>query len=68
MLEPGSTLSYVTPFVGRKLDILPDVLIEPFSVCTPMGDYVVAKRVYKKCRVIVPNRVALVDFVGVEIF
>ena len=37
LLDPGATLSLVTPLVARKFDVLPDILIEPFSVCTPNG-------------------------------
>ncbi|XP_015086975.1 uncharacterized protein LOC107030088 [Solanum pennellii] len=44
-LDPGSTLSFVTPLVATKFDVLPNVLIEPFPVCTTMVDSVVAKRV-----------------------
>ena len=54
-LDLGDTLSLVTPLVARKFDILPDVLIEPFLVCNPMCDSVVAKRVYRKCLVMIPK-------------
>ena len=54
LLDPASTLSVVTSLVTRKFDILSDVLIEPFSVCTPMGDSVVAKIVFRKCLVRCP--------------
>ena len=54
--------------VARKFDVLPDVLIEPSSVCTPMGDSVVGKRVYKECPVMLPNRVSLADLVEFDIF
>ena len=42
LLDPGATLYFFTPLVDRKFDVLPNVSIEPFSVCTPMGDSVVA--------------------------
>ncbi|XP_049397319.1 uncharacterized protein LOC125861475 [Solanum stenotomum] len=38
MTDPGATLSFVTPFVAMKFEIFPDVLEEPFSVSTPVGD------------------------------
>ena len=31
-LDLGATLSFVTPLVARKFDVLRNVLIEPFSV------------------------------------
>uniref|UniRef100_M1DCG5 Gag-pol polyprotein n=1 Tax=Solanum tuberosum TaxID=4113 RepID=M1DCG5_SOLTU len=45
LLDPGGTLSFVTPLVAMKFDILTDVLEEPFSVSIPVCDSVVAKRV-----------------------
>ena len=68
LFDIGATLSFVTPFVARKFNVLPDVLIEPFSVYTPMGDFVVAKRVYRKCHVMLPNRVNLADSVELDMF
>ncbi|KAH0673847.1 hypothetical protein KY284_024934 [Solanum tuberosum] len=35
LLDPGSTLSFLTPFVAMKFEILPKVLLESFSVSTP---------------------------------
>lgn len=43
LLDPGATLSFVTPYVSMKFDMLPEVLLEPFLVSTPFGDSVVAK-------------------------
>ena len=42
---------------------MPDILHEPFVVSTPVGELVVAKRVYKKCRIMLPNRVSYVELV-----
>ena len=32
LVDPSTTLSFVTPLVAKKFDILPDVLHEPFIV------------------------------------
>ena len=45
LLFPGATLSFVTPLVASKFDILSNILIETFMVSTPVGELVVAKRV-----------------------
>ncbi|XP_060217036.1 uncharacterized protein LOC132644459 [Lycium barbarum] len=37
LMDPGSTLSYVTPYVARKFGIAPEKLKEPFEVSTPVG-------------------------------
>uniref|UniRef100_M1BQ68 Gag-pol polyprotein n=1 Tax=Solanum tuberosum TaxID=4113 RepID=M1BQ68_SOLTU len=44
LLDPSATLSFVTPFVAMKFDVLPETLTKPFSVSTPVGDSVVAKK------------------------
>lgn len=49
MLDMGSTLYYVTPFVvvhvGFGLECIHDI----FCVLTLMGDSVIAKKVYRGC-------------------
>uniref|UniRef100_M1DFK3 Gag-pol polyprotein n=1 Tax=Solanum tuberosum TaxID=4113 RepID=M1DFK3_SOLTU len=42
LLDPGATLSM--PYMAIKFDVLPDVLLEPFSLSTPVDDSIVAKR------------------------
>ena len=48
LLDPGSTLSYVTPYVAVCFGFEPDMIFELFSVSTPVGNSVVARKVYKK--------------------
>ena len=38
LLDVGATLSFITPLVAKKFDILPDILHEPFIVSTPVGE------------------------------
>ena len=64
LLHPGATLSFLTPLVAMKYDILPDILDEPFSVFIPVGDSVVVNRVYKGCLIFWPSRFTLVDLIG----
>ncbi|WMV58573.1 hypothetical protein MTR67_051958 [Solanum verrucosum] len=42
---PKQNLFRELPRCGNRFDMLPDVLIEPFSVSTPVGDSVLAKRI-----------------------
>ncbi|KAH0644675.1 hypothetical protein KY284_032559 [Solanum tuberosum] len=62
----GATLSFVTPSVAMKFEILSEVLLEPFTVSTPVGYSVVAKRVYRSCPISLSDRVTLVDLVELE--
>uniref|UniRef100_M1DCD2 Gag-pol polyprotein n=1 Tax=Solanum tuberosum TaxID=4113 RepID=M1DCD2_SOLTU len=66
LLDAGATLSFVTPYVAMRFDVLPDVLLEPFSISTLVGDSIVAKRVYRKCPVSLSHRVTLVDLVELD--
>ena len=66
LLDPGDTLSFVTPLVAKKFNILPDVLHEPFIVSTTMGELGVEKRVYRNCPIILPNRVFYVELVELD--
>ena len=49
LLFPGATLSFGFPLITKRFDSLPDVLHKPFIVLTPVGESVVAKRVYWNC-------------------
>ncbi|XP_069146008.1 uncharacterized protein [Solanum lycopersicum] len=66
LLDPGDTLSIVTPLVAKKFDILPDILNEPFMVSTSVVELVVAKRIYRNCPIIFVNRVTHVELVELD--
>ena len=59
-MPSGATLSFVTPLVAKKFNILPDNLHEPFIVSTPVGESVFVERVYRNCPIMLPNRVSYV--------
>ena len=63
LLDPSANLSFVTPLVAKKFDVLPNILSEPFSVTTLVNDSVVAKRVFRSCPIYLPDRVTWVDLV-----
>ncbi|KAH0736064.1 hypothetical protein KY285_011771 [Solanum tuberosum] len=63
LLDPGSTLSFVTPYMVMRFDILPYVILGPFCISTPVGDSVVVNRVYKKCPISLYHRVNHVNLV-----
>jgi len=49
-----------------KFEILHEVLVEPFSVSTPVGNSVVAKRLYRSFPIFLFHRVILVDLVELD--
>ena len=63
LLDPGATLSVVTPLVAKKFDILLDILNESFMVTNQVGALDVTKRVYRNCPIMLPNRVTHVELV-----
>ena len=63
LLDQGATLSFVTPLVAKKFDVLPDILHEPFIESALVGESVVSKRVYRKGPISLPNRISYVDVV-----
>ncbi|WMV41749.1 hypothetical protein MTR67_035134 [Solanum verrucosum] len=66
LLDPKATLSFVMPFVDIRFDVLSDVLLEPFSVSTPVGDSNMARRVYRRYPISLAHKVTLVDLVELD--
>ena len=61
-----STLYFVTPYKAVQFNVSPETLLEPLSVSTPVGDQVIARRVYKNCPVTVSKNVTSADLVELE--
>ncbi|XP_075096267.1 uncharacterized protein LOC142174380 [Nicotiana tabacum] len=66
LIDPGSTLSYITPYIAKKFGIEPEKLCEPFKVSTPVGESVIARYIYKGCPVKVCHRLTVADLVELE--
>ena len=47
LLDPGSSFSYVTPLIFVNFEMSPEIIPEPILVSTPVGDSIVAQKVYK---------------------
>ncbi|XP_069150509.1 uncharacterized protein [Solanum lycopersicum] len=56
LLDPGSTLSFVTPLLALTFEILPEILHDPIVVSTPLGENVRTDRVYKNCPIVVSGK------------
>ncbi|XP_070015586.1 uncharacterized protein [Nicotiana sylvestris] len=67
LIDPGSTLSYVTPYVAMEFGIEPEQLNEPFSVSSPVGESIMAARVYRDCVVTVRGKETIVDLIELGI-
>ena len=49
LFDPGATLSFGTPLIATKFDIMPDILYDPLSVSTLVDNSAVVRRMYKGC-------------------
>ncbi|XP_070017960.1 uncharacterized protein [Nicotiana sylvestris] len=65
LIDPGSTLSYVTLLVASKFEVKPK-LVKPFEVSTPVGDSVIAKQVYRGCIIVVHGRSTVADLIELD--
>ncbi|XP_070005677.1 uncharacterized protein [Nicotiana sylvestris] len=65
LIDPGSTLSYVTPLVVGKFGIKPE-LVKPFEVSTPVGDSVIAKQRYRGCIIVVHGQTTVEDLIELD--
>ena len=66
LLDPGGTLSFVTPYIAVQFSVSPETLLEPISVSTPVGDPVIARWVYRNFPVTVSQKVTSADLVELE--
>ncbi|XP_047260772.1 uncharacterized protein LOC124894066 [Capsicum annuum] len=66
LIDPGSTLSYITPLVAGKLGRTPNLLNQPLAVSTPTGESIIARRVYCDCIVTICDRDTLADLIELE--
>ncbi|KAH0642194.1 hypothetical protein KY290_033794 [Solanum tuberosum] len=67
-LDPGATLSFITPYIAVNFGVSSKTLSEPFLVSSLVGNPVIARLVYKNCTVTVSQKVTSADLVGLEMF
>ncbi|KAH0669628.1 hypothetical protein KY289_024121 [Solanum tuberosum] len=66
--NPGASFSFVTPYVAMNFDVIPKQLSEPFNVSTPVGESILAERVYRDCPIFVNHKSTMVDVVELDMF
>uniref|UniRef100_M1DIX7 Gag-pol polyprotein n=1 Tax=Solanum tuberosum TaxID=4113 RepID=M1DIX7_SOLTU len=64
--DPGASLSFVTPYVVMNFDVLREELSEFFSVSTPIGKSILAKRVYRDCTISENYKSTMVDLIELD--
>ncbi|XP_070057043.1 uncharacterized protein [Nicotiana tomentosiformis] len=63
LIDPGSTLSYVIPYVAMEFGIEPEHLYKAFSISTPVGESILAAWVYRDCVVTLRGRDTVADLI-----
>ncbi|XP_070019829.1 uncharacterized protein [Nicotiana sylvestris] len=63
LIDPSSSLSYVTPYVAMEFGIESEQLHESFFVSIPVGGSIVAVQVYRDCVVTVCDRDTIDDLI-----
>lgn len=66
LLDLDANLSFLTPYLAIRFDISHEILLEPFSVYTPIGDSILAMRVYRNYSVLVLHKVAPCDLIKLD--
>ncbi|XP_070034779.1 uncharacterized protein [Nicotiana tomentosiformis] len=66
LIDPGSTLSYITPFVAGKCDKEPKLLRQLYEVSMPIGESVIVRRVYQGCDMMIYDHHTLSDLNELE--
>ncbi|WMV32688.1 hypothetical protein MTR67_026073 [Solanum verrucosum] len=66
LLDPGETLSFVTPYIANKFKVFPERLFEPFCVSTHVEESIIAERVYRDCPVSVNHKSTMADLVELD--
>ncbi|KAF3626409.1 pEARLI1-like lipid transfer protein 2 [Capsicum annuum] len=66
LLDPGASLSFVTPYIAGNFGTSPEILVEPFSVSTLVGKTIIARWVYRNCPIMIFQKVTSEDLVKLE--
>ncbi|KAH0689164.1 hypothetical protein KY289_016522 [Solanum tuberosum] len=66
LLDPGASLSFVTLYVANKFDVIPEKLCEPFCVSTPVGESILAERVFRDCVISIYHKDTMDDLVELD--
>src|SRR5688572_22476892 len=66
LLDLGDTLSFMTPYVANQFEILPEHLLDPFTVSTHVSESILAERFYRDCKVSIHHRDTTTDLVELD--
>ena len=62
-LDPGVSLSFVTPYVANEFEVFLRNFVNPFFLSTHVGESILAERVYRDCPVSTNNKITMAELV-----
>ncbi|KAH0669267.1 hypothetical protein KY285_023426 [Solanum tuberosum] len=66
LLDPSASLSFVTPYVANKFEVIPEKIYEPYCVSTPVGESILAERVYRDYVISINHKDTMADLVELD--
>ena len=66
LLDPGASLSFVTPYVASQFELLSQKLCEPFCVSTLVEEPILSKRVYRDYPIYINHKNTMADQVELD--
>lgn len=66
-LDPSLTLSFMTPYMANKFEILLESLVELFNVSIHLGESILVKRVYSDYTISIYRKDTIADLVELDI-
>ena len=66
LLDLGANLSFITPFLAIRFDVISELLLETYLVSNPFSESIVARKVYKNYPMSILHRVIPCDLVELD--
>ncbi|XP_069147090.1 uncharacterized protein [Solanum lycopersicum] len=66
LLDPGGDFIFCTPYVVVNFETSPEQHSEPFSVSTPVGEPILAERVYRDCPISINHKNIMADLIELD--
>ncbi|MDV3170671.1 MAG: hypothetical protein Q8811_02850, partial [Candidatus Phytoplasma australasiaticum] len=66
LLDSSSNLSFVTPSVANRFDVIPEMLLKPYLMSNSVGELIVARKVYEQCPIFIMHKIIPCDLVELD--
>ena len=66
LIDPRESLSFVTPYVANKFEIFLEKNCEVLCVSTPIGEPILAEKVYSDCPISINHKDTMIDLLELD--